>query len=71
MKRGHWMKEEISVYFHMAFRDGRCGAGTGPAWMGSGKRYALGTVAAREGHGTLPEKAWTWRKTPASAIDKC
>jgi hypothetical protein len=20
---------------------------------------------------TLPEKAWTWRKTPDSAIDKC
>ena len=36
-------------------RDGRCGAGTGPAWMGSGKRSALGAVAAREGRSILPE----------------
>lgn len=43
------MKEEISVYFRMAFRDGRCGAGYSPAWMGSGKRPALWAVAAGEG----------------------
>jgi hypothetical protein len=39
MKRGHWMKEEISVYFRMVFRGGRYGAGR---W--DGKRKTPGTM---------------------------
>jgi hypothetical protein len=50
------MKEEISVYFRMAFQDGRCGAGTGPAWMGSGKRSALEWLQRGKGTAPFPKK---------------
>jgi hypothetical protein len=40
MKRGHLIKEEISVYFRIAFQ-GRVAAGTGRCG-GGGKREAAG-----------------------------
>lgn len=38
--------------------EGRSQGTLGPAWMGRGKRSALGAVAAREGRSILPEKIW-------------
>jgi hypothetical protein len=54
MKRGHLIKEEISVYFRMVL--GRGVAGKERPRM-DGKRKTPGTlaVAAREGRSILPE----------------
>jgi hypothetical protein len=70
MKRGHWMKEEISVYFRIAFRGaGVAGQDTGPAWMGSGKRQFNRRLLRGKGRATFPPNVTLKKWTATTACD--
>jgi hypothetical protein len=71
MKRGHLIKEEISVYFRMVLGRGVAGKETAPhGWEAENARY-FGRSQRGKGAAPFPKKHGNDLKRLYHEIDKC